>query len=34
MPYAMRAADAVESTPIEPGKQAIEATVTVTFALA
>jgi uncharacterized protein len=34
MPYAMRAADAAESTPIEPGKQAIEATVTVTFALA
>jgi uncharacterized protein len=34
MPYAMRAADNAESTPIEPGKQAIEATVTVTFALA
>ena len=34
MPYAMRAADAAESTPVEPGKQAIEATVTVTFALA
>jgi uncharacterized protein YggE len=34
MPYAMRAVDALESTPIEPGKQAIEATVTVTFALA
>jgi len=34
MPYAMRAADAPASTPIEPGKQAIEATVTVTFALA
>jgi len=34
MPYAMRAADAAESTPIEPGKQEIEATVTVTFALA
>ena len=34
MPYAMRAADTAESTPIEPGKQAIEATVTVTFALA
>jgi uncharacterized protein YggE len=33
-PYAMRAADAAETTPIEPGKQAIEATVTVTFALA
>jgi uncharacterized protein len=33
MPYAMRAADAAGSTPIEPGKQAIEATVTVTFAL-
>ena len=34
MPYAMRAADVAESTPIEPGKQEIEATVTVTFALA
>jgi uncharacterized protein YggE len=35
MPYAYaRAADAAESTPIEPGKQAIEATVRVTFALA
>jgi len=34
MAYAMRAADSAVSTPIEPGKQAIEATVTVTFALA
>ena len=34
MPYAMRAADTAESTPIEPGKQEIQATVTVTFALA
>jgi uncharacterized protein len=36
MPYALEAAkDSVAmSTPIEPGKQAIEATVTVTFALA
>ena len=34
MPYAMRAAETAEATPIEPGKQAIEATVTVTFALA
>lgn len=34
MPYAMRAADTAEPTPIEPGKQEIEATVTVTFALA
>jgi uncharacterized protein len=33
MPYAMRADAAAESTPIEPGKQAVEATVTVTFAL-
>jgi uncharacterized protein YggE len=35
MPYAAEAArDSVASTPIEPGKQAIEATVSVTFALA
>ncbi len=35
MPYAAEAArDSVSSTPIEPGKQAIEATVTVTFAVA
>ncbi len=35
MPYAAEAArDSVAATPIEPGKQAIEATVTVTFALA
>ena len=34
MAYAMRAADSAVSTPIEPGKQAIDATVTVTFALA
>lgn len=35
MPYAAEAArDSVASTPIEPGKQAVEATVTVTFALA
>jgi uncharacterized protein len=34
MPYALEAARAGDaSTPIEPGKQAIEATVTVTFAL-
>ena len=34
MPYAMRADGSAASTPIEPGKQAIEATVSVTFALA
>lgn len=35
MPYAAEAArDSATSTPIEPGKQAIEATVTVTFAVA
>jgi len=35
MPYAAQARDAVaSSTPIEPGKQQIEATVTVTFAVA
>jgi uncharacterized protein len=36
MPYAAEAAarDSVAATPIEPGKQAIEATVSVTFAIA
>jgi uncharacterized protein len=35
MPYTVEAArDSAASTPIEPGKQAIEATVTVTFAIA
>jgi uncharacterized protein len=32
MPYAAMARDEMASTPIEPGKQAIEASVTVTFA--
>ncbi len=32
MPYAAMARDSVASTPVEPGKQTIEASVTVTFA--